>query len=230
MNSLAESYHLVGRAAEALRLREETLKMRTVKLGPEHADTLKTKAGLADSYAAAGRNQEAMQLYEDALRRQQAQFGADHPVTLAISNNFAWFLATVSDVALRNAKRAVELAAFASAKAPKEADYRATLGVARYRDGDWNRALAESEQSIALRKSEDPKNTTAGLIIAMAKWRLGDKNRARAWYDKSLAWMEKGEQDKTDLKRLCAEAAELLAANDQTDAPKERRTEQATKK
>ena len=48
----------------------------------------------------------------------------------------------------------------------------------------------------------------------MARWQLGDKDKARAWFDKSLAWMDKSKKDDVELKRLCAEAAELLRVKD----------------
>ncbi len=40
MNNLAISYAALGRHAEALKLREETLALRKAKLGPDHPDTL----------------------------------------------------------------------------------------------------------------------------------------------------------------------------------------------
>ncbi len=40
MNNLANSYSDLGRHAEALKLREETLALRKAKLGPDHPDTL----------------------------------------------------------------------------------------------------------------------------------------------------------------------------------------------
>ena len=60
MNNLAISYAALGRHAEALKLREETLALRKAKLGPDHPDTLISMNDLADSYAALGRQPEAL--------------------------------------------------------------------------------------------------------------------------------------------------------------------------
>ena len=62
MNNLAVSYAALGRHAEALKLREETLALRKAKLGPDHPDTLTSMNNLAVSYAALGRHAEALKL------------------------------------------------------------------------------------------------------------------------------------------------------------------------
>ena len=56
MNSLANSYADLGRNADALKLREETLALCKAKLGPDHRETLASMEGLADSYADVGRH------------------------------------------------------------------------------------------------------------------------------------------------------------------------------
>ena len=40
MNNLADQLRALGRHAEALKLREETLTLMKAKLGPDHPDTL----------------------------------------------------------------------------------------------------------------------------------------------------------------------------------------------
>jgi len=133
MNNLANSYYAAGRTQEALKLYEETLQLQKAKLGPEHPHTLVSMNDLANSYAAAGRTQEALKLREETLQLRKAKLGPDHPDTLASMNNLAWSLATVPDVKLRDPQRAVDLAAKAVAGDPKKADFRDTLGTARYR-------------------------------------------------------------------------------------------------
>ena len=51
MASLANSYFVVGRRADALKLREETLALMKAKLGPDHPHTLSGMNSLAQSYA-----------------------------------------------------------------------------------------------------------------------------------------------------------------------------------
>ena len=58
----ANRYAVLGRYAEALKLREQTLALRKAKLGPDHPDTLSSMNNLAVSYAALGRQAEALKL------------------------------------------------------------------------------------------------------------------------------------------------------------------------
>ena len=54
------SYGALGKHADALKLQEETLKLQKAKLGPRHADVLRSMHNLAATYYALGR-------YPDAL-------------------------------------------------------------------------------------------------------------------------------------------------------------------
>ena len=89
MNNLANSYDALGRHAEALKLREETLALRKAKLGPDHPDTLTSMNNLAISYDALGRHAEALKLHEETLALRKAKLGPDHPDTLTSMNNLA---------------------------------------------------------------------------------------------------------------------------------------------
>jgi eukaryotic-like serine/threonine-protein kinase len=89
MNNLANSYDDLGRHAEALNLREETLSLRRAKLGADHPHTLMSMNNLANSYAGLGRHAEALKLYEEALGLRKAKLGADHPDTLESMHNLA---------------------------------------------------------------------------------------------------------------------------------------------
>jgi RNA polymerase sigma factor (sigma-70 family) len=82
-------YADLGRHAEALKLHEETLRLRKTKLGPDHPDTLASMHNLANSYAELGRHAEALKLREETLRLQKAKLGPDHPDTLASMHNLA---------------------------------------------------------------------------------------------------------------------------------------------
>ena len=46
-DNLAVAYQAAGRTAEAIKLIEETLKLRETKLGPDHPDTLTSRNNLA---------------------------------------------------------------------------------------------------------------------------------------------------------------------------------------
>ncbi|MHC4164055.1 MAG: hypothetical protein ACYSUM_18170 [Planctomycetota bacterium] len=51
------------------------------------------------------------------------------------------------------------------------------------------------------------------LRLAMEKHKLGQKD-AREWYDKAVAWMDKHKPDDQELKRVRAEAEEVLGITD----------------
>jgi len=72
----------LGRQAEGLQLREKTLALQKVRLGPDHVDTLGSMMNLSSSYADAGRHAEALELCEEATALWKAKFGPDFPETM----------------------------------------------------------------------------------------------------------------------------------------------------
>jgi tetratricopeptide (TPR) repeat protein len=82
MGNLAASYSVLGRNAEALKLREEILAAQKRLLPADHPDTLGSMLDLASSYGRLGRHAEALKLYEEALAAQKRVLPADHPDTL----------------------------------------------------------------------------------------------------------------------------------------------------
>jgi tetratricopeptide (TPR) repeat protein len=126
----------------------------------------------------------------------------------------AWFLATCPNAALRDPKRAVELARNAVELAPKSWGIQNTLGVAHYRAGDWKAAITALEKSIELSQAGAAFDY---FFLAMAHWKLGDKAEAKKRYDHAVEWMQKNkealEKDKgqaEELERFRAEAAMLI--------------------
>ncbi len=124
-------------------------------------------------------------------------------------NNLAWLLANNPDVGHRDPKRAVQLATGAVELAPLVANWN-TLGVARYRAGDWKGEIKALAKSMELGNGGDG---TDWFFLAMAYWQLGDKPQARSWYDKAVPWMEKNQPKNEELIRFRAEAAALLGGN-----------------
>ena len=53
-------------------------------------------------------------------------------------------------------------------------------------------------------------NCTDWFFMAMAHGRLGNEHDAQKWYGQAVEWMEKNDPDDESLRRLRAEAAELL--------------------
>ena len=179
MNNLANSYSALGRHAEALKLREETLALQKAKLGPDHPDTLTSMNNLANSYAALGRHAEALKLHEETLALQKTKLGPDHPDTLKSMNNLAG--SNLAAGRPREARSLLEECSIASRNDPasswqvaalqawlgQDEDYAATrqrvLALAKGTD-DATTAL-RAAQAGALRPSTDPAELEAVLAL-----------------------------------------------------------------
>ena len=210
MGNLASAYQALGRLDEALQLKKETLRLMKEKLGPEHPDTLSSMNNLVSAYQAAGRLDDALSVLEGIFRLLNAKLGPEHPDTLSSMNELAWFLATVTDEELRDTTRAVEIAQAVVAASPQTAYYRRTLGIALYRAGAWQEAIAHLEAGINLRESADSERLYSAVFLAMAHWQLGEKDEARDWLKKAVQWMEQANANDADLKRFRAEAEYLI--------------------
>jgi tetratricopeptide (TPR) repeat protein len=127
-------------------------------------------------------------------------------------NHFAWDLTDARDASLRNPARAVELAKEAVALKAGEPHYWNTLGVARYRAGDWGQAIQDLEKSMSLGLVHD---ATDMLYMAMAHWRLGREPDALQWYGKALRRIEEDEEPDEKLGLLRVEAARLLGIEEE---------------
>ena len=162
-----------------------------------------TVCGFARLLAKTERWTEAQSLLDD-LRA----WTPSHPQSC---NNLAWRLATDPDPRFRDPKRAVELAENAVARSPANGTFWKTLGVARYRHGDWPGAIAALEKSRQLQPQADDSANT--FFLAMAHWHRGDRDQARRWYDLAVVWMAKNALD-AELVRFRAEAKALLEPKD----------------
>ena len=139
------------------------------------------------------------------------------PQSAVAHNDLAWLLATCADTALRNPKRAVELAAKAVELAPTEGMVWNTLGAARYRGREWSTAIEALNRSMELRQGGDAFDY---FFLAMAHWQLDHKDEALKWYEKAVRWVQTNEEalkndtmHKEELARFRAEAHELLGVS-----------------
>jgi serine/threonine protein kinase/tetratricopeptide (TPR) repeat protein len=89
MNMLANCYLDLGRYADALALKEETLALCKARLGPDHPHTLVSMNNLAVGYYHLGRHADAVKLHKETLALRQARLGRDHPDTLQSMHNLA---------------------------------------------------------------------------------------------------------------------------------------------
>jgi tetratricopeptide (TPR) repeat protein len=135
-------------------------------------------------------------------------------------NNLAWVLAIRPETKLDDARRAVALAEKAVQAQRKNASYRTTLGVARYRAGDWKGAALALEEALKLLAPPSGAQRRVGealFFLAMAQHRLGRGEEARRTFAHGLAWLEKNQKDvqgtpwfAAEMGRFRAEAEELL--------------------
>src|SRR5581483_9389794 len=97
-------------------------------------------------------------------------------------NNYAWFLATCPQVEFRDPAQSVRLAQAATGLAPESAEYWNTLGVARYRSGQWKEALAALDHSCQLAGGGTAFDF---YFLAMAHYQLSHKEKAEEYYKKA---------------------------------------------
>jgi len=203
--SLAVMLQRSGRLAEAEDHQNQALNIRE-QLAAECPTVPLYQSKLMQSYQERWQLMVAMERNEDA-RKASEQILAGSPKDAALHNNLAWFLATCPQTKFRDPQRAVRLANRAVELAPKSGDFWNTLGVAHYRAGDWQVAVASLSKSMKLTKGG---NSIDWFFLAMAHWELGDKNKAREWYDKAVTWMDKNRPQDAELRRFRAEAEALL--------------------
>ena len=149
---------------------------------------------------------EAVAAYREAIRLNQ-DYGPAY-------RNLAWVLATCPEPKVRDPAEAVRLAKKAVELRAKNGDWWNTLGVAHYRAGNWNDAIAALEKSMELNQGG---SGVGWIFLAMAHWRLGKQDQARKHYDQAVRWMEENKEALTkapmfaeELGRFRVEATDLL--------------------
>ena len=130
-------------------------------------------------------------------------------------NNLAWDLVRRAASTQAEAALAVRIAHKAVEWEPKQPAFWHTLGVARYRAGDYRSA------ALALQKSMDLKNggdAADWFFLAAAFHKIGDRSLARRWYDQAIAQLKHGPQNDqarlAELHQFRQEAAVALGLSD----------------
>jgi tetratricopeptide (TPR) repeat protein len=80
------------RDKSAVEMFEQTIEMQSRTLGPGHASTLLSKAGLASAYVRFGKNEDALRLFEEAVKLQTELLGSEHVETLSSLSGQGWVL------------------------------------------------------------------------------------------------------------------------------------------
>ena len=80
----------------------------------------------------------------------------------------------------------------------KRSNHWTALGIARYRQSQWQEARTAFDKSLQL--GTEVRGVTARSVhdaidwffLAMSHWQLGEQDEARQCYDRAVEWMEKG--------------------------------------
>jgi tetratricopeptide (TPR) repeat protein len=197
MYYLAISYAALGRNADALQLRLETLQKRQAQLGPDHPDTLRSMNGLANSYNELGRYGEALQLRQQTLALQKVRLGSDHPDTLISMGNLASSYAELGRYADALQLRQETLALVKGQLGPDHPDtLRGMVGLANsYTDcGRHTDALQLRLETLALQKaklgSEHPDTLMSMSNLAISYAELGRHSDAFKLREETVALMK----------------------------------------
>jgi eukaryotic-like serine/threonine-protein kinase len=165
-----------------------------------------SRKSLGDLMLAEAQPEKAAEQYRQALVIYQG-LADRYPDNVEVANDLAWFLALCADPRFRDPARAVSLAQKTVHQVPQSGSYWNTLGLVRYRAGQWRESVTALEKAMALRKGG---NSSDWIFLAMAHWQLGEKEEARNWYEKAVTELKKFEYPLEEEGRWLAEATALL--------------------
>jgi len=169
---------------------------------------------LGHACALAGRRKEALDAYAWLLELLTAQI-ADPQASERRINSYVWTLATTEFEELHDTEALAAATKRLEAYAARDHDYLHTLGVARYRLGEYREALALlSESNEWNERTGGEYNPALELIpLALCHLRLGDEVRGRELLEGCAAQLDDPDLDFDDemvLRGLLREAEELL--------------------
>jgi tetratricopeptide (TPR) repeat protein len=142
-------------------------------------------------------------------------------------NNHAWKLATDSDPSHRDPAQALKLAEQAVTAEPQNTSFANTLGIARYRTGDFAGAI----QTLSIPDNVREFVSHNGFFLAMAHARLGHHDDAAQWYTRANDWMNQHDSGNDELQRFREEAAAVLSVvKDKSEVAAQPRSSPATAK
>ncbi len=220
LDGLGQSLLAMGRLEEATEpLRRALLERDILAVGspePERfRDLAIARESLGRALASAGKVGSAIEERRIALGLWQHLADA-HPeqpeyrFSLAESlNDMAWLLATNVDLSARDSSEALTLAEEAIRISKEQSAFWNTLGVARYRSGDWAGAIEALERSA----SASPGGTGTSFdhyFLAMAWSRLHHADHGREWLERGIAWASRHRPGHEALERFRREAETLL--------------------
>jgi hypothetical protein len=214
MHNLAISYAEAGRADEAMKLREEKLRLQRNKLGSDHPDTLRSMNGLAVNYLMANRPIEAEPLAREALEWQRKRVqAAQNPIVVDNEmSQLARCLSALGDSLTRNGKPADaepllrQALAFREKKEPDEWQTfhtKALLGAALLSQKKYDVAaplLADGYRSMKERQAKIPLEQQK-IYLPQALERLVQLYDAWAKPNEAAKWRQELEAQRKALEK-----------------------------
>jgi tetratricopeptide (TPR) repeat protein len=125
-------------------------------------------------------------------------------------NNLSWLLSTCPAVELRDPPEAVAHAKRATLLAPEQGNYWNSLGVAYFRNGQWEEAAQTLNHAMQLRDNGD---SFDWFFLAMIEMKIGKRDRAQDWYQKAVSWYQLARPNDHELRRFHLEAANALGVS-----------------
>lgn len=159
-------------------------------------------ANAAKMFAGQGRMDEAISHFRVATSL-DPEFAAAH-------SELAWHLATAADATLRNPAEAVRHAREAKDLKPDNPNHWDNLGVALYRNGEWQEAATVLETAREMRDGSDPQHQ---CFLAMAYWKLKRTDDALRELQEADCWLNETQRAECQY-RFRDEAHELIEARD----------------
>ena len=223
-SSIAEGHLEEAEAAfrEALAIRDE-LAARSPD-DERFRDLAIARDGLSRALAESGRIVEAIEERRIALQIWEI-LEANHPRVVEYRdrrvntlNDLAWLLATNPGPTTHDPEQALALAEESVRISPDHDASWNTLGVARYRAGDWAGAIEALERSAA--SYQDGGGTAFDhYFLAMAWCCLQHHDHAEEWLERGIAWAARHRPGHSALERFRKEAESLLASERHVNEP-----------
>jgi serine/threonine protein kinase/Flp pilus assembly protein TadD len=152
------------------------------------------------------RDPEAQQQWRDTaiqLLRRAAERCPDDPTMM---NSVAWNAVSLPDPSLHQPQQAMQIAKRALERKPDAGAIWNTLGLAQYRAGHYEDAIASFEKSRSYPTTDEYDLT----FLAMAHWQVGRKEIALPFLREALAKYENRSVPNPELERFLKEAATLV--------------------
>jgi serine/threonine protein kinase/Flp pilus assembly protein TadD len=151
--------------------------------------------------------------YRTAARQLVATADQAEEHTPETQGFFAWYLLTFRDKSFRDPARALALADAALAEAPDRDLLHRFRGIALYRLGQYQPAIAAFQQAAPPTGTNDFVDV---LFLAMSHWQLGHHKEANEWYAKSTNRSGANQSDRTSAYDIFAEPHDEFLAEART--------------